>query len=89
MGGGSSNGPSAGAVMSAGVPQGGGYKRGADDFETNAYDPQDAFKRPRPNGYPGVPSSVEVDAYRRQHEVSAVVCNRIILNVVCFPLGEE
>ncbi|CAM6100426.1 unnamed protein product [Calypogeia fissa] len=69
MGGGNSNGPSAGPP---GGPQSGGYKRGAEDFETNAYDPQDAFKRPRPNGYPGVPSSVEVDAYRRQHEVSAL-----------------
>lgn len=70
MSGSATNGQSSGPPASAGVP-GGGFKRGADDFD---YNEQDAFKRPRTQTYPGVVSSAEVDAYRRQHEVSALVC---------------
>lgn len=73
MSGGNNNGQISGPPSSTGVP-GGGFKRGADEFD---YNEQDAYKRPRTQTYPGVASSAEVDAYRRQHEVSALVLTKL------------
>ncbi|KAL3688460.1 hypothetical protein R1sor_014769 [Riccia sorocarpa] len=68
MSGGTSNGHSSVPPSSSGGP-GGGYKRGADEFD---YNEQDAYKRPRTQTHSGAPSAAEIDAYRRQHEVSAL-----------------